>query len=63
MKLTDEEMLKKWLFDKENKSFENGVAYACEKILNRCKHESMPKSCKEFCKVKVWIKSQIGCKR
>ena len=42
MKSTDEEMLKKWLSDKENKAFENGIDYACEKILNRCNHESMP---------------------
>ena len=41
-KMKDEEMLKKWLSNKENKAFENGIVYACEKILNRCKSESMP---------------------
>ena len=40
--MKDEEMLKKWLSKKEDKAFENGIVYACEKILNRCKSESMP---------------------
>ena len=42
MKLTDEEMLKKWLSDKEEKAFENGVKFASEKIFNLCNDMSMP---------------------
>ena len=42
MKLTDEEMLKKWLSDKEEKAFENGVKFASEKIFNLCNAMSMP---------------------
>lgn len=40
--MKDEEMLKKWLIDKEEKAFDNGVDYACKRILNRCKSESIP---------------------
>ena len=40
--MKDEEMLKKWLSKKEDKAFENGIVYVCEKILNRCKSESIP---------------------
>ena len=40
--MTDEEMLKKWLFDKEEKAFENGVKFASEKIFNLCNAMSMP---------------------
>lgn len=42
MKLTDEEILKKWLSDKEEKAFENGVKFASKKILNLCNAMSMP---------------------
>ena len=42
MKLTDEEMLKKLLSDKEEKAFENGVKFASEKIFNLCNAMSMP---------------------
>lgn len=42
MKSADEEMLKKWLFDKENKAFENGVKFASEKIFNMCNAVAMP---------------------
>ena len=42
MKLTDKEMLKKWLSDKEEKAFENGVKFASEKIFNLCNAMSMP---------------------
>ena len=42
MKSTDEEMLKKWLSDKENKAFENGVKFASEKIFNMCNAVAMP---------------------
>ena len=40
--MKNEEMLKKWLSEKEDKAFENGVNYACRRILGRCKSESMP---------------------
>ena len=38
----DDEMLKKWLSNKEEKAFENGVKFACEKILNKCNATAMP---------------------
>ena len=38
----DDEMLKKWLSDKEEKAFENGIKFACEKILNKCNAAAMP---------------------
>lgn len=40
--MTDDEMLKKWLENKEEKAFENGVKYASEKILTLCNALSMP---------------------
>lgn len=40
--MTDDEMLKKWLSDKEEKAFENGIKYTSEKIFNSCKAMSMP---------------------
>lgn len=42
MNITDDEMLKKWLSDKEEKAFENGIKFACEKILNKCNAVAMP---------------------
>lgn len=42
MSITDDEMLKKWLSDKEEKAFENGMKFACEKILNKCNTAAMP---------------------
>ena len=44
MNITDDEMLKKWLSDKEEKAFENGIKFACEKILNKCNAVAMPVS-------------------
>ena len=38
----DDEMLKKWLSGKEEKAFENGIKFACEKILNKCNAAAMP---------------------
>ena len=38
----DEEMLKKWLSDKEEKAFENGIKFAAEKIFTECNAMSMP---------------------
>lgn len=40
--MTDEKMLEKWLSNKENKAFENGIKYACEEIVCRCERQSMP---------------------
>ena len=40
--MTDEEMLKKWLSNKEEKAFENGIKFASEKIFNLCNAMSMP---------------------
>lgn len=40
--MTDDEMLKKWLSNKEEKAFENGIKYASEKIFNSCNAMSMP---------------------
>lgn len=40
--MTDDEMLKKWLSNKEEKAFENGVKFASEKIFNLCNAMSMP---------------------
>ena len=42
MSKTDNDMLKKWLSNVQEDSFQKGMKYACEKILNRCKAESMP---------------------
>ena len=41
-KTDDDEMLKKWLSSKEEKAFENGIKFACEKILNKCNAVAMP---------------------
>ena len=38
----DDEMLKKWLSNKEEKAFENGIKFACEKIFNKCNAAAMP---------------------
>ena len=38
----DDEILKKWLSNKEEKTFENGIKFACEKILNKCNAVAMP---------------------
>ena len=40
--MTDDEMLKKWLSNKEEKVFENGIKFASEKIFNLCNTMSMP---------------------
>ena len=40
--MKDNEMLKKWLSNKEEKAFENGVKFASEKIFNLCNAMSMP---------------------
>lgn len=40
--MTDEEMLKKWLSNKEEKAFEKGIKYASENIFNSCNAMSMP---------------------
>ena len=40
--MKDDEMLKKWLSNKEEKAFENGVKFASEKIFNLCNAMSMP---------------------
>ena len=40
--MTDDEMLKKWLSNKEGKAFDNGVKFASEKIFNLCSAMSMP---------------------
>lgn len=40
--MTDDEMLKKWLSNKEEKAFENGIKFASEKIFNLCNAMSMP---------------------
>lgn len=40
--MTDNEMLKKWLSNKEEKAFENGIKFASEKIFNLCNAMSMP---------------------
>ena len=40
--MKDDEMLKRWLSDKEEKAFENGVKFASEKIFNLCNSMSMP---------------------
>ena len=40
--MTDEEMLKKWLSNKEEKAFEEGIKFASEKIFNLCNAMSMP---------------------
>lgn len=40
--IIDDEMLKKWLSNKEEKAFENGIKYASEKIFNLCNAMSMP---------------------
>ena len=43
MNTTDgDEVLKKWLSDKEERAFENGVKFACEKIFNKCNTVAMP---------------------
>ena len=42
MNTTDDEMLKKWLLNKEEKAFENGIKFACEKFLNKCNATAMP---------------------
>lgn len=42
MSTTDDEMLKKWLLNKEEKAFENGIKFACEKFLNKCNAAAMP---------------------
>ena len=42
MNTTDDEMLKKWLSNKEEKAFENGIKFACEKIFNKCNAAAMP---------------------
>lgn len=39
---SDEEMLKKWLKNQKEKSFENGIKAACEYIFTVCEHNSMP---------------------
>ena len=40
--MTDDEMLKKWLSNKEEKAFENGIKFASKKIFNLCNAMSMP---------------------
>ena len=40
--MTDDEMLKKWISNKEEKAFENGIKFASEKIFNLCNAMSMP---------------------
>lgn len=40
--MSDEEMLKKWLSNKENEAFLSGVKWACEQMLNKCDRQSMP---------------------
>ena len=40
--MTDDEMLKKWLSNKEEEAFENGIKFASEKIFNLCNAMSMP---------------------
>ena len=40
--MKDDEMLKRWLSNKEEKAFENGVKFASEKIFNLCNSMSMP---------------------
>lgn len=40
--MEDDEMLKKWLSNKEKKAFENGVKFASEKIFKLCNAMSMP---------------------
>ena len=40
--MTDDEMLKKWLSNKEEKAFDNGVKFASKKIFNLCNAMSMP---------------------
>lgn len=42
MNTIDNKMLKKELSDKEEKAFENGVKFACEKMLNKCNAVAMP---------------------
>ena len=42
MNLTDDEILKKWLSNKEEKAFANGIKFACEKIFNKCYTAAMP---------------------
>lgn len=42
MSKTNKEMLEKWLSNIEEDAFQQGIKYACEKILNSCKAESMP---------------------
>lgn len=42
MSKADNEMLEKWLSNVKEDSFQMGIKYACEKILSRCKAESMP---------------------
>lgn len=38
----DEEMLKIWLKNQKEKSFENGIEAACKYILTFCYHKSAP---------------------
>ena len=40
--MTDDEMLKRWLSNKEEKAFDNGVKFASEKIFNLCNAMSTP---------------------
>lgn len=40
--MADDEMLRKWLSNKEEKAFESGIKYASEKIFNLCNAMSMP---------------------
>lgn len=42
MSNADKDMLEKWLSNIKEDSFQQGIKYACEKIFNRCKAESMP---------------------
>lgn len=40
--MIDDEMLKRWLSNKEEKAFNNGVKFASEKIFNLCNGMSAP---------------------
>ena len=42
MNKKDNRMLEEWLSSIKEDNFQMGIKFACEKILNECKAESMP---------------------